>query len=61
MSLSGRIVGNFFLYPSLYFLNFLQMHLFHDNLKANKYLLENDPRPYTIEVGHCRFIFLVCI
>lgn len=37
------------------------MHLFHDNLKANKYLLENDPRPDTIEVGHCRFIFLVCI
>ena len=45
----------------LYFLNFLQMHLFHDNLKANKYLLENGPSPDTIEVGHCRFIFLVCI
>ena len=33
------------------------MHLFHDNLKANTYLFENDPRPDTIEVGHCRFFF----
>ena len=38
-----------------------RLSLFHDNLKANKYLLENGPSPDTIEVGHCRFIFLVCI